>query len=192
MCYCVDVLLFADWVSLCIFFFARLGVGATVPAGHHASMSRETARLKGKLAGTKRPREQDASTLKLPPDNDDDEDESKSHAIKKKTKMDPFDVVHGKKKKKQKHSTQELPTPPKRATPALPDEDSSGEVADILLQSPTKSIANDAASSTSSPKKSKKKRRKGSKDRTDKSNASLASDSERNPEEEGTSYSLSH
>lgn len=149
-------------------------------------MSRETARLKGKLAGTKRPREEEASTSKLPSNyDDDDEGESKAHAIKKKAKVDPFDVVHGKKKKKQKHSTQDPLTPVKTSTPAPLDEDSSGEVADLLLQSPTKSIVNDVASTTSSPKKAKKKKKKLHKDKSDKSNASAlqAFDSEAKPED---------
>jgi len=78
---------------------ARLGVGALIPEGYNAA-ARETARLKGKLAGTKHSRE-DEDTI-TPQQTSDTEGESRAIAIQKKPKHDPFDVVHGKKKKKEK------------------------------------------------------------------------------------------
>jgi len=78
---------------------ARLGVGASIPEGYN-SATRETARLKGKLAGTKHSREEDDAIV--PQKLSDSEGESKAIAIKKRPKFDPFDVVHGKKKKKEK------------------------------------------------------------------------------------------
>ena len=77
----------------------RLGVGALMPEGYN-SAARETARLKGKLAGTKHSRE-DEDTI-APQQTSDAEGESRTVAIKKRPKHDPFDVVHGKKKKKEK------------------------------------------------------------------------------------------
>ena len=78
---------------------ARLGVGASIPEGYN-STSRETTRLKGKLAGTKHSREEDDDIASR--QASDTEGESRTIAIKKKPKYDPFDVVHGKKKKKEK------------------------------------------------------------------------------------------
>jgi hypothetical protein len=79
---------------------ARLGVGASVPEGYN-SASRETVRLKGKLASTKHPRnEGDDDFGRQQPS--DTEGESRAIVIKKKTKHDPFDVVHGKRKKKER------------------------------------------------------------------------------------------
>ena len=65
-------------------------------------MSRDAARLKGKLtASSKRLREgEGASTPAKRTSDNDDEDESRAGAIKKKQKLDPFDISHGKKKKK--------------------------------------------------------------------------------------------
>jgi len=73
----------------------RLGVGAAIPEGAQ-SMTRETARLKGKLAGSKRPLEEGH----LSKSSSDDEGESRAVAIKKKARPDPFDVIHGKRRKK--------------------------------------------------------------------------------------------
>ena len=78
---------------------ARLGVGASIPEGYN-STSRETTRLKGKLAGTKHSREEDEDIASQ--QASDTEGESRAIAIKTKSKYDPFDVVHGKKKKKEK------------------------------------------------------------------------------------------
>jgi hypothetical protein len=55
-------------------------------------------RLKGRLVGKKRGREEEAVNNKA---ISDDEGESRAGAIKKKPKLDPFDGM-GKKKKKQK------------------------------------------------------------------------------------------
>ena len=60
-----------------------------MPEGYN-SVTRETARLKGKLAGTKHSREEDIA----PQQPSDAEGESRAIAIKKKPKYDPFDVGH--------------------------------------------------------------------------------------------------
>ncbi|TFK43703.1 hypothetical protein BDQ12DRAFT_709417 [Crucibulum laeve] len=79
---------------------ARLGVGAPIPEAQ--SLSREAARLKGQLLGkgNKRPREEDEAKGDKKQESDDEE--SRAGAFKKKAKIDPFDVVYGKKKKKLK------------------------------------------------------------------------------------------
>ncbi|KAF8969469.1 hypothetical protein BDZ97DRAFT_1915420 [Flammula alnicola] len=128
----------------------RLGVGASIPEGHQ-STSREAARLKGKLAGSKRSREEDevASSKQA----SDEEGESRAVAIKKKARPDPFDVVHGKKKKKQKTAEETI------EPQAQSKDDSSGEVEDILLNA-TKSPKPNGLDTESTPVKSKKKRKK--------------------------------
>ena len=73
-------------------------------------MSRE-ARLKGKLTGpSKRLRESEgeASAPTRCTSDDEDEDESRAGAIKKKQNLDPFDVPHGKKKKKKHHAKNDV------------------------------------------------------------------------------------
>jgi hypothetical protein len=86
---------------------ARLGVGASIPEGY-SSASRETARLKGKLAGTKHSREEDDD---IASQQASDTGESRAIAIKTKPKYDPFDVVHGRKKKKEKDKEHEDANP---------------------------------------------------------------------------------
>ena len=84
----------------------RLGVGASIPEGHQ-NTSREAARLKGKLIG-KRLREDEGRATSAPPRRSgeaEEEDESRASAIKKKQKPDPFDIRHGKKKKKKHYTT---------------------------------------------------------------------------------------
>ncbi|KAF9534731.1 hypothetical protein CPB83DRAFT_923874 [Crepidotus variabilis] len=76
----------------------RLGVGASAVVATQ-SLGRETARLKSKLTGSKRTREEvdeGHGTTAL----SDAEDESRTGAISKKARPDPFGGVHGKKKKK--------------------------------------------------------------------------------------------
>ena len=85
----------------------RLGVGASIPEGYN-SATRETARLKGKLAGTKHSRDDDDIAHQQPSDT---EGERRAIAIKKKPKYDPFDVEHGKKKKKEKDIDHEDASP---------------------------------------------------------------------------------
>jgi hypothetical protein len=80
---------------------ARLGVGASISEGYN-STSRETTRLKGKLAGTKHSREEDEDVATQQQEASDTEKESRAIAIKAKPKHDPFDVVHGKKRKIEK------------------------------------------------------------------------------------------
>ncbi|KAJ7498726.1 hypothetical protein FB451DRAFT_8144 [Mycena latifolia] len=76
----------------------RLGVGAPIPEA--ASSSRETERLKSRLSGkgNKRTRgdDDDEGAKQL----SDNEQEARGVSIKKKARIDPFEV-HGKKKKKQ-------------------------------------------------------------------------------------------
>ena len=76
----------------------RLGVGASVPETVH-SVTREAARLRGKLVGGKRQRGEDTAEPSSKPETDDDDDgESRVKAIRKKVKLDPFAATHGKKK----------------------------------------------------------------------------------------------
>jgi hypothetical protein len=121
-----------------LIFLPRLGVGATIPEGYSQGLSRETARLKGKLAGSKRPREQDDVGPSQP--ILDDENESRTSSVKKKERGDPFDVVHGRKKNKQQAvavSTSQLALP----VPVMDQtkDDSSEEVEDInaMLNDPS-------------------------------------------------------
>ncbi|KAF8165514.1 hypothetical protein B0H34DRAFT_793892 [Crassisporium funariophilum] len=128
----------------------RLGVGASIPEGQ--SFSRETARLKGKLVGSKRAREEEE--LVAPKQASDNETESRATAIKKKARSDPFDVVHGKKNKKRKNNE-------KGNTP----QDLSVELehrTDLALVDSKNAMSIDgpiASSSTLSPNKMKKKRK---------------------------------
>ncbi|KJA29841.1 hypothetical protein HYPSUDRAFT_196171 [Hypholoma sublateritium FD-334 SS-4] len=135
----------------------RLGVGAAIPEGHQ-SLSRETARLKGKLAGSKREREEEVAAAKQA---FDEEGESRAVAIKKKARPDPFDVVHGKKKKKQRIADP-VAFKPVLSTPAGRQYkgDSSSEVEDILLNTLASPMVNGVNSLTSTPNKSKKKKKK--------------------------------
>ena len=93
-------------------------------------MTRETARLKGKLAGRKRPLEESYQSKSA----SDEEGESRATAIKKKARQDPFDVTHGKKRKKDKLKESERSSQP--AVPSRPfDEsklDSSDEIEGLL------------------------------------------------------------
>ncbi|KAF8914159.1 hypothetical protein CPB84DRAFT_1820075 [Gymnopilus junonius] len=107
----------------------RLGVGAAIPEGVQ-SMTRETARLKGKLAGSKHPLEEPSATKS----SSDDEGERRAFAIKKKTRLDPFDPVHGKKRKKNKGNESGSNARSSTQLPAL-DElklDSSDEIEGLL------------------------------------------------------------
>ncbi|KAF9006555.1 hypothetical protein BDQ17DRAFT_1423424 [Cyathus striatus] len=93
---------------------SRLGVGAPVTATQ--STSREAARLKGQLAGKKRARDDETSKKA-----EESEEESKAGAIKKKVKIDPFDIVHGKKKKKKSAVINTLKLSPTDAQLAMKD-----------------------------------------------------------------------
>jgi hypothetical protein len=85
-------------VLFCLKKMHRLGVGASVSEGHQ-NMSREKARLRGKLVDSNH-RHEEGSLMTAMPAKDEDEDESRAGAIKKKARPDPFDISHGKKKKK--------------------------------------------------------------------------------------------
>lgn len=89
----------------------RLGVGASILEGHK-NTSREAARLKGKLSGSKRPHENDSDTAMGDKRvSDDDEGESRAGSIKKKARPDPFDGLLNVKKKKKHH---EIDKPPQQ------------------------------------------------------------------------------
>lgn len=86
----------------------RLGVGVNVPDAAGPS-GRETAQLKNKLTGKKRPRDVDAdshdatvngTTKGSKKDDESDEEESRASAIRKKAKVDPFEKKAKKKKGK--------------------------------------------------------------------------------------------
>jgi len=89
----------------------RLGVGASILEGHK-NTSREAARLKGKLSGSKRPYENGSDAAMADKHvSDDDEGESRAGSIKKKARPDPFDAPHGlKRKKKKKHHEIDKPS----------------------------------------------------------------------------------
>ncbi|KAF8204810.1 hypothetical protein BJ912DRAFT_1052138 [Pholiota molesta] len=135
----------------------RLGVGASVPEGHQ-STSREVARLKGKLVGSKRSRDEEETTAAK--QASDEEGESRASAIKKKARPDPFDVVHGKKKKKQKVA-ESIPTTPILHAPATPHStgDSPKEVEDMVLGATQSPKLNGTHTATLTPVKSKKKKK---------------------------------
>lgn len=86
----------------------RLGVGAAVPDA--ISASRDTARLKGRLVGKKRDRDEAGAIATWM--GDEDEEESRAGAIKKKVKLDPFD------KSKQKKAGPFIPPAPVQAAPS--------------------------------------------------------------------------
>lgn len=67
-------------------FVSRSGVGAPIPSGTSIA-SRDAVKLKGKLAGKKRGREDEDVKQDAPLD---DEQESKASAVKKKARHDPF------------------------------------------------------------------------------------------------------
>lgn len=128
----------------------RLGVGAVIPEGNSQGLSRETARLKGKLAGSKRPREYD--DVGPSQSTSHDEEESRAISIKTKARVDPFDVVHGRKKKK--HQTTAMPDAQLAfsvLTMEQAKDDSSEEVEDISA------MLNDPTQLDISPVKTKKK-----------------------------------
>ncbi|CAA7260024.1 unnamed protein product [Cyclocybe aegerita] len=152
---------------------SRLGVGASIPEGHQ-SISRETARLKGKLVGSKRPREEDGVTA--PKAEYDDEHESRATAIKKKHRLDPFDVVHGKKKNKAPPSSPPALSPQVGPSQS-PKQANFGQKAD----EPTAGL-NSFSPLDASPKKKKKKRKKLAEVQGDESLAKIASTSHQGSE----------
>jgi hypothetical protein len=71
----------------------RLGVGASIPEAVAGTSRQETARLRGRLVGSKRGREAEdvhAKSAQAMSDDEEDEGESRASAIKKKTRVDPF------------------------------------------------------------------------------------------------------
>ncbi|KAI0796894.1 hypothetical protein C8Q75DRAFT_862668 [Abortiporus biennis] len=78
----------------------RLGVGAPIPAST-GTLGHETIKLKNKLSGKKRQRD-DEGLSQTQTTHSDEEEESRGGAIKKKVKVDPF--AGGKGKKKQKNA----------------------------------------------------------------------------------------
>jgi len=115
-------------------------------------MTRETARLKGKLTGSKRTREEE--DVAPPKPFSDDEEESKVGAIKKKPRPDPFDAISGKKTKKEKNlSTEERPS-----LPATSVSSSSNDVRPVKVEE--EPLTNGIALAESTPSKRKKKRKK--------------------------------
>lgn len=67
----------------------RLGVGAAIPEST-SLLSRDSARLKGKLTSTGKKRAREEGDVHAAPLPSDDEEESKASVIKKKAKVDPF------------------------------------------------------------------------------------------------------
>ncbi|KAI0346791.1 hypothetical protein BDW22DRAFT_1424911 [Trametopsis cervina] len=139
----------------------RLGVGASVPAST-GIRGHETIRLKGKLTGKKRGREQDEGPTAAAVDQSDDEQESRAGAIRKKARVDPF---AGGSKGKKKQNTQLQAAEAKTVPLPLPKTNQSGQspeaedqAADVQLGSPGK--ATEPAEASSSQKKKKKKNKR--------------------------------
>lgn len=113
--------------------------------------------MKGKLGGSKRSREEEEEVAAAK-QSFDEEGESRAVAIKKKARPDLFDVVHGKKKKKQKMAEPvavAASVSPSVATQT--NNDSSGEVEDILMNGVVSPGVNGTNSVLSTPVKKKKK-----------------------------------
>ncbi|KAJ3518076.1 hypothetical protein NLJ89_g96 [Agrocybe chaxingu] len=152
---------------------SRYGVGASIPESHQ-SISRETARLKGKLVGSnKRPREEDE--VAAPKADYDDEHESRATAIKKKHRPDPFDVVHGKKKNE---------APPSNLPPALSPQagPSQNPTQASFRQRADEPGFNGCSPLDASPKKKKRKRKRLAEVQGEESLAKIASTSHQGSE----------
>ena len=126
----------------------RLGVGAPIPASTGVA-SHEAMKLKGKLSGKKRAREEEDVKMA---DVSDDEGESRAGAIKKKARPDPF----APKPKKQKANAPEvIPVPAKPASKKTGKKASSPDDLSETGNRGTESTAPPA--STSSSKRQEKK-----------------------------------
>ena len=108
------------------------------------SVTREAARLKGKLVGAKRQRGEEPAEPSKAVSDDDDDGESRGKAIRKKVKLDPFAARHGKK------ST---------GLPVVHPVVAQKQTVDHPPMPSTNSIVNDESQSPSKKKKKKKKHR---------------------------------
>ncbi|KAA1473493.1 hypothetical protein DENSPDRAFT_839968 [Dentipellis sp. KUC8613] len=152
----------------------RLGVGAPLPEATSLS-GRDTARLKNKLTGKKRAREDDEvvySSKAGKAEEDDDEEESRAGAIHKRVKVDPFAI--GGKKKKGKEKVDILKPQPtevkdvdmKDAGPVISQNGVKDTVVSKLGSAPDTIILQGGApdhSGTHEEKSNKKKRKKKNK-----------------------------
>ncbi|KAI0772008.1 hypothetical protein BD413DRAFT_547647 [Trametes elegans] len=166
---------------------ARLGVGASVPEATGV-LSRETAKLRGKLTGKGRKRGREDEEDAAPPSagagagvgagtgstgESEDEDDSRARAITKKARVDPFAPKTDKRKKKKKAKEGDAVAAPAggktTAAPSVPP--AAGEVgvgvreemsvARVTGETPPEK---DAAQTSSPRKKKKKKKHKGGED----------------------------
>ncbi|KAI0824706.1 hypothetical protein BC628DRAFT_1377373 [Trametes gibbosa] len=102
---------------------ARLGVGAVAPEATGV-LSRESAKLRNKLAGKSKKRERDdedgpfaAGTAGTTALSDEDEEDSRARVIKKKARIDPFAKGDSKKKKKKAKGDLTVANPGKADAP---------------------------------------------------------------------------
>lgn len=133
----------------------RLGVGAAIPESS-SMLGRDAERLKHRLAGKKRGRDEEHAVVNVP---SEDEEESRAGAIKKKAKLDPFaQRSEGKGKKAKKDdlmgATSSAASPVASAKHEAHEEHAhASEVVDV----------DEADDRDSSPRKKKKKKKKHAK-----------------------------
>jgi hypothetical protein len=99
----------------------RLGVGAKIPDAVAGSSSKDAAKLRGYLVGSKRSRDdnrKNEAPSKLHSDDEDDVEESRGGAIQKKIRVDPFATP---KKSKGKGNKMPLPESRPQATSSKAD-----------------------------------------------------------------------
>jgi len=137
----------------------RLGVGAPIPAST-GTLGYESVKLKNKLTGRKRQRE-DEGPLNDTGEPSEDEEESRAVAIKKKTKLDPFAKGKGKKKNAAADSSELAVSVQNSVTEGQPNAtelgDKAGEQAEKV---PAEESHSHPPSPSASPKKRKKKKKK--------------------------------
>lgn len=120
-------------------------------------MTRETAKLKSRLAGSrgsKRPRDDEVSNEHL--SADDEDEESRVSVVKKKVKLDPFAMPKSKKQSKAENNTTNKPSSKISAPQTVALDDTESKVPPRSMQTNGVSRDNDAVST--SRKKRKKKR----------------------------------
>ena len=137
----------------------RLGVGAPIPAST-GSLGHESVKLKNKLTGKKRSREDEG---KHDGPVSEDEEESRAGAIKKKTKLDPFAPREKKKKAKAVSAPQpdaaSVESAPSKSPPSAP---ASTQLSLESVALPVKASCQvaEVSSLTPAPEKKKKKKKK--------------------------------
>ncbi|PSS35400.1 hypothetical protein PHLCEN_2v1555 [Hermanssonia centrifuga] len=132
---------------------ARLGVGAPIPSSTNIH-GFETMKLKGKLAGKKRAREEEVVPEVIP---SDDEEESRARSFKKRARLDPFEKKQN--KKKARPNAVVAPSPPSEVSREHADSPDIMEVDPPLAQS-TRVVRDPAPPPTGNKKKKRKNKNK--------------------------------